>query len=206
MAPSLVTWPTRIIATPDGLGGHGQRRGDRTHLGDAAGDAVGLGGGHGLHRVDDHQAGLHLVDVAQRHLQIGFGGQVDLVVRAAGAFGAHPDLARRLLTRQIQRALAGLRPAVRDLQQQRRLADAGIAREQRHRPGDQPAAQHPVQFADAGVEVAGVAGIDRADRHRGRGRGDRAPHRASRSPRRAPRLRRPCPRCRSPDSGPPIWR
>ena len=52
---------------------------------------------------------LHLVDVAERRLQIGFGGQVDLVVGAAGAFGPHPDLARRLLAGQIQRAPA--RPA-----------------------------------------------------------------------------------------------
>ena len=43
---------------------------------------------------------------------------------AAGAFGPQPDLAGRLLARQIQRAPAGLCPAVRDLEQQRRLADA----------------------------------------------------------------------------------
>ncbi len=100
-------------------------------------------------------AGLHLVDVAERHLQIGFGGQVDLVVGAAGAFGPQPDLARRLLTGQIQRAPAASRPAVGDLEQQRRLADARVAGEQGHRAGNQPAAEDAVEFADPGVEMAG---------------------------------------------------
>ncbi len=50
--------------------------------------------------------GLDLLDVAERGLQVGFGGQEDLVVGAAGAFGPQPDLAGRLLTRQVQRPAA----------------------------------------------------------------------------------------------------
>ena len=174
MAPSLVTWPTRMIATPVVLAAMRQRGGDRPDLGDAAGDAVGLGGRHGLHRVDDDERRLHLFDVAERGLQVGLGGEEDLVVGAAGALGAQPDLARRLLARQVERAATGLRPAVHDLEQQRRLADPGIAGQQRHRAGDEAAAEHPVELTDAGGEVPGRTGIDRADGDRGRARGDGA--------------------------------
>ncbi len=158
-----------------GLGRHGERRGDRTDLGDAAGDAVGFGGGHGLHRVDHDQRGLHRLDVAQRGLQVGFGGQVYLVVGAPGAFGTQSDLSGRLLTRQVERAAARLRPAVRDLEQQRRLADPRIARQQGHRSGDEAAAEHAVQFAYPRAEVARRAWIDGADRDGRGGGGERTP-------------------------------
>ena len=102
-----------------GLGGCGQRGGHRAHLGDAAGDAVGIGGGHGLHRVHDDQRRLDRRDVIQHRVQVGFGGQVDLVTAAIDAVGSQPDLAGGLLARDIQRASAGLGPAVRDLEQQR---------------------------------------------------------------------------------------
>ncbi len=78
-----------------GLGVARQRRGHRTHLGDPSGHAVGLGGGHGLHRIDDHQARFDLLDVTESDLQVGFACQVDVLVGTAGAFGAQPDLASR---------------------------------------------------------------------------------------------------------------
>ncbi len=86
-----------------GLGRHRECGGDGADLGDAAGDAVDLGGRHGLHRVHDDQRGLHLLDVAERGLQVGLGRQVHLVVGASGALGTQPDLACRLLTREVER-------------------------------------------------------------------------------------------------------
>ena len=126
------------------LGGRGQRRGDRAHLGDAAGDAVGIGGRHGLHRVDDDQLRLHRRDVIEHRVQVRFGGQVDLVTPTIDAVGSQPDLAGGLLARDIQRAPAGLCPAMGDLEQQRRLTDARITRQQRHRTGHHTAAEHSV--------------------------------------------------------------
>ena len=82
----------------------GQRGGHRPHLGDPAGDTVGVSAGHGLHRVDDDERGLHRLDMAEHRLQVGLGGQVELVMAAAGPVGAHPDLAPRLLAGDIQRA------------------------------------------------------------------------------------------------------
>ncbi len=67
-------------------------------------------------------AGLHRRDVVQHRVQVGFGGQVDLLdplAPAVDAVGPQPDLAGGLLAGDIQRAAAGLCPAVRDLEQQR---------------------------------------------------------------------------------------
>ena len=47
----------------------------RPHLGDTAGRAVGPVGGDRLHRVDDEQPGIHLVDVSKHRVEIGLGGQ-----------------------------------------------------------------------------------------------------------------------------------
>ncbi len=170
-----------------GLRGGGQRGGDRAHLRDAAGDAVGLGGGHGLHRVHDDQRGLDRRNVVQHRVQVGLGGQVNLVSAAADAVGAQPDLAGGLLTGDIQRAPARLRPAMGDLEQQRRLAHAGIARQQRDRTGHHAAPEHPVEFADARRAVLADVRLDGADRNGSRteaepgrataGATDRAEHR-----------------------------
>ena len=72
------------------------------------------------------------------------------------------------------------RPAMDDLEQQRRLADAGIAGQQRHRAGDEAAAENPVELTDPGREVPGRAGIDRADGDGGRARCDGAVGRRAR--------------------------
>ncbi len=150
-----------------GLGRRRQRGGHRAHLGDATRHALGLGGGHRLHRVDHHQRRPNLVDVTECGLEVRLGGEVQLVVAAAGSLGAKPDLASRLLSRQVQRPAPGLGPAVRDLEQQRRLADTGIAREQRHRAGHHAAAQDAVQLGDARMDVPRATRLDGADRHRG---------------------------------------
>ena len=63
---------------------------------------------------------------------------------AAGPGAATPRRSRRArAARRPRRA-----PPGRDLEQQRRLADAGLAAEQHDGAGDQPAAQHAVQLAD----------------------------------------------------------
>ena len=152
---------------PAALRRRGQGRGDGAHLRDAAGHAIGVGGRHGLHGVHHHQGGLDRVDVRQHVVEVGIGGHVYLVVAAPGALGAHPDLAGRLLTRHVQRAAAGAGPLVHDLQQKCRLADPGLARQQRHRTGHHPAAKHPVKLVDTGgmwrvasgaIELIGTAG------------------------------------------------
>ena len=54
------------------------------------------------------------------------------------------------------------------------LPTPGFAGEQDDRPGHDAPAEDPVEFADAGGQVAGVIRVDGADRHRGRRRRNRA--------------------------------
>ncbi|CFE48694.1 Uncharacterised protein [Mycobacterium tuberculosis] len=124
-----------------GLGGSGQGSRNRTDLRDPAGDAVGLAGGHGLHRVDDDQCRLHRLDLVEHGVHVGLCGEVDLLDLRAAAdpVGTQPDLTGGFLTRDIERAPSGLGPAVRDLEQQRRLTHSGIAGQQCHRTGNDTA-------------------------------------------------------------------
>ena len=63
---------------------------------------------------------------------------------------AQRDLRAGFLAADIERG-----PLARDfgqrLQQQRRFADAGIAADQHHAARDEAAAQHAIEFADAGA-------------------------------------------------------
>ena len=153
---------------PGGFRRGGERAGHRAHLGDPARDAVGVGAGHGLHRVDDNQRRLHRLDVAEHGMQVRIGGQIQLVVAAAGPIGAHPDLAARLLAGDVKRATPARRPLMGDLEQQRRLANPRIAGQQRDRTRHHAATEDPVQFFDAGGAMAGAVRLDRADRNGGR--------------------------------------
>ena len=55
------------------------------------------GDGDGLHRVDDEQAGLDRVEMAEDRFQVGLGGQEEPLVQRAEALGPQPHLADRLL-------------------------------------------------------------------------------------------------------------
>ena len=83
----------------------------------------------------------------------------------------------------------------RHLQQQRRLPDARLARQQHDRAGDESAAEHAVQFGHAGRPGPGGVELDIGDAAGGRGRrarGDPGARRARRRglDERAPRLAR----------------
>ena len=69
----------------------------------------------------------------------------------------HADGRMVLLTRAPD-----LRQARQGLQQQRRLADAGIATDQDHAAGHQTAAKNPIEFLDAGGLASFFLGLDRS--------------------------------------------
>ncbi len=122
--------------------------------------------------------GLHGVDVAEDRGEVGLGGEVELVGEGTGALGAQPHLASRLLGADVEHALAVGGSAGRDLEQQRRLADAGLAAEQDGGAGHDAAAEHAVELGDAGRPVRRRLGADLGDRPGGAplgdaGRGDR---------------------------------
>ena len=140
IAPSLVTCPTRTIATPvDFAVAVSAVVTARTWVTPpttpSTSPAVIV-----CTESTTTRLGLHRLDVAQNRLHVGLGGQEDLVVRASGALGAHPDLTGRLLAGHVQRAAPGLGPPVHHLEQQRRLAHARIAGQQAHRAGHHTAA------------------------------------------------------------------
>ena len=151
------------------------------------------------------QPRLDRVDVAEHRGQVGLGGQVELVVQRADPLGAQPDLGGRLLAGDVRAPAAVPRGhAVRDVEQQGRLADAGLAGQQHDRAGHQAAAEHPVELGDAGRPGGGRRRVDLGDRRRAGRAADRRRRDALRpSPRRgARRTPRPCPRPGTPAQRP----
>ncbi len=115
MDQSLVTCPTRV--NPTTVSVCGRRCCYGAYFRPTAGDFVGFGGGHGLHRGGDDQCGLDHHDVAQHRVQVGFYGQVDhLCAVTTGPVFAPPDLASGFFAGDIQRTSAGLRPVVGNLE------------------------------------------------------------------------------------------
>ena len=86
-------------------------------------------------------------------LDFGLGGEANRRLRVAEAVGAQPHLVDGLFAGNIDDAqpLRGERAA--NLDQQRRFADAGLAAEQKHGAGNEAAAGHAVEFADAGDDA-----------------------------------------------------
>ena len=120
----------------------------------------------------------------------------------ADAVGAQPHLGRRLLAGDVERAVRVAAQPRGDVEQQRRLADAGLAGEQHDGAGHQPAAEHPVELVDAGGPRRRRLDVDLADRQRGGG-DRRRPRSCGPRARRPPR---PCPRPGTRRSGRPTWR
>ena len=149
----------RRLATRTSAAGH------LADLGRPAGRALRLRGADGLDGVEHHQRRRDLLDVAEDRAEVGLGRQVELVGERVGPPGPQPHLGGRLLAGDVERAAARLGPARGDLEQQGRLADAGLAGQQHHGPGDDPVAEHPVELADAGQGAGREVGVDPADRH-----------------------------------------
>ena len=116
-------------------------------------DQVGV---HGLDGVDDEQRGRLAVlhggeDVADRSR----GGEPHRGAAEAEANGAQPHLLGRFLAGDVDHPVTFAREARSDLEQQGRFADAGIAADQHRRPGDDPAADRPVELGEAARKPLG---------------------------------------------------
>jgi hypothetical protein len=85
--------------------------------------------------------------------QVGLGQDGDLERAVGQALGAQADLLGRLLAGDVERRTARRGQVPQRHAGQRRLADAGGAAQQHERPGHEPAAQHPVELADAGGQA-----------------------------------------------------
>ena len=126
-------------------------------LGDGAGGELDHVSPHGLDEIDYDQArrlafGEGRGDVLDR----GLGGKLDRSIRQPEPFRAQADLCDRFLARDVDRALAGAGKRRRDLDQQRRLADAGIAAEQEDRAAHEAAAGDAIELRQSRCEARGV--------------------------------------------------
>ena len=142
------------------LGGEQKLRRRFAHLADAAGRRLKLQREHGLNRVDDEQPRPHAADFFEDALDARLREQEQRRVADAKPVAARLDLMLRLFARCVEHGADRLREVRGRLQQQRRLADAGFAAEQDERAGNDAAAEHAVEFADAAGDAVGGRRFD----------------------------------------------
>ena len=128
-----------------------------------------------LDGIDHRDAGPRRLQRPEHALELRLGRDANTCGVEPQAPRAQRHLLHRFLTGHIENRL---RERAQGLQQQRGLADARIAAEQRHLPRHQSAAQRAVELADAGGDALLVARLDVRKRHR-RCRGAVAPHAAA---------------------------
>ena len=114
------------------------------------------------------------------------------------------------LARAVEHRPGRARHVRRRLQQQRRLADAGLAAEQHERSGDDAAAEHAIEFVDARADAARAVrsrcpSTGARCRARRRARSDARPARRPRPPRPAGAPRRASSTRRTRSSAPASW-
>ena len=150
ICPSLVTWPTRMIAAPERLA----KRISTCALARTCVTVPGAESTMSVHMVWIESMmtrrgvgalGNRRDDVFDRCLSREF----DLGAGEAESFRAQPHLRHRFLARDVDGALAVAGEGGRDLDQQGRLADPGIAAQQQHRAAHQAAAGDAIEFREA---------------------------------------------------------
>ena len=129
------------------------------HLRHRAGRRTERLGIHGLDRVDHRDLGLVFGQRVQDFFELDFGLQLEVLGVDRQALGAHRDLRAGFFAADVQDLLEA-RHARQRLQQQGRFADARIAADQHHAAGHQAAAQHAVEFLDAGAETRHIDRFD----------------------------------------------
>ncbi len=146
------------------LGDARQLRRAFAHLRHRAGRRTEGVGIHGLDRIDDGDFRLVLGQRAEDFFQLDFGLQLQVARIDRQPLGAQGDLGAGFLAADIQHFFQPRQIGQR-LQQQGRLADARVAADQHHAAGHQAAAQHAVEFLDAGAEARHVDRLDVGQRH-----------------------------------------
>ena len=169
-----------------GLRGLDQRGGDLAHLGDVAGGALDLGAADGLHGVDDDEVGVERLDLAEHRREVGLAREVEGAGHRLDALGTGAHLCGGLLTADVEDAplavLARAGGPGGDVEQERGLADAGLAGDEDDGSRDDAAPEHPVELGHPRGAGRGPADVDVTDGHgrpvdgarRRRAQGDRA--------------------------------
>ena len=121
-----------------------------------------------LDRVDHRDARLRRIERREDAFELGFRQQAQGTAHCSRlqreAPRAERDLLRRLLAADVERRQVGGN-GVQRLEEQSRLADAGIAAEQRHLSRDQPAAECAVELGLTARDALELLRVDRFQRH-----------------------------------------
>ena len=166
------------------LGRADQPVGALAHLGDRAGRRRQLAGRTRSGWSRRHHVGLHRVDVLEQRRQRRLGHQPQVGRQRAEPLGPQAHLLGRLLGGDVEAAAAVLGQPGQRLQEQRGLADAGLAAEQGDRAGHQAALEHPVELAEVGGRRRPRRHVDLGDRQRHARGVARSPAEAASRPRR----------------------
>ncbi len=135
-----------------------QPAGRLAHLRNRARSRAELGRVERLHRVDHADLGTFRLERLADDVELGLGEDLD-VRRAAEPLRAELHLSDGLLARdQKHTALAAHR--LERSEQERRLADAGLAADEDERRRDDAAAEHAVELGDAGGDPLRVLDLD----------------------------------------------
>ena len=142
------------------LGFHHQLVRASAYLHNAAGSRTEFGIDECLDAVDDDQFGLEFVECSQHVGENGLGQQPQLGSHRTETLGAKPHLLRALLGRYVQGSTG---PSRERLQQQRALADAGLATEKSDRTRDESATEHTIELGNTRGARRSVRDVDVAD-------------------------------------------
>src|SRR5437899_3709808 len=148
------------------LGEQHQASGAFPHLADAArrrGDAA-----HEdcLDGVDDRHHRPRLFEVLDDAVEVVFGQHYQPFALDAQPLRAQLQLLDRLFARDIQDRSIGARHLAGELEQERRLADPGVAADQHQRAGYDAAAQDLIELAHRQSQTVGLGEADLGQRHR----------------------------------------
>ncbi len=173
-APSLVTCPTSSVAMPVSFASRTSRCApSRTCATEPA--APGESGSCTVWIESiASTSGRELLDVRAHRRQRRFRDDEHIGLQGAEPVGAEPHLRGRLLAahEQAPRARGGHR--AERLEQQRALAHARLAADERHRAGDEPAVEHAIELRQPRGPARCAERVDLRD-------GDRAVQRGARS-------------------------
>ena len=131
------------------FGGKQQLRRRLAHLADAAGRRLEFQREHRLDRIDDHQSGPDARDLLENPLEARFSEQKQRRIAHAKPLAARLDLVLRFLAGAVQHRSDRPRHVGGSLQQQRGLADPGLAAQQDQRAGHDAAAEDAIELVDA---------------------------------------------------------
>ena len=115
---------------------------------------------HRLNGVDDHERGPEPGDLFENPLEAGLGEDIERRPLDAKTLAARLDLVLGFFAGAVEHRSDGPREVRRRLQQQRRLADPRLPADEHERAGDDAAAEHAIELADAGRQPLGDDGVD----------------------------------------------